>query len=513
MSQHKKALVIGGGAPNMPLMAGALAAMLRQKVDFDVISTSGAGALIGLLYAAPKGGTPIEALANIVQMGVADPIYNAYPINYKIFNKPGVLADLFRQQLNASPYAQLVEQLHAISPGFRIWSDWQQLMWAIATPSDLSADSLGLCAHVPFVEEVVDFARMRDFNGHFYLNAYNLDRHEMTIWHGKDVDATHFRAALSFPFLYPPTELPGKDGKIERYIEGAAIDTLNFKALLADHGPCSDVDTLIVFDVLGAEQLLRAPTSLYDAWVMSIITPLTEIARDDLKLFELVHNRKPDGSAKRALLKVPLLSKDLPAERWQQMFDWSYSNMHTLFRIGFDVGLKFAQEHAQRLDISYDPSVQPLPEGWVTADVVGPADAARSPAKPQPGAAVRPAPAAQAVAAKPAAAKPAAAKPVAAKAAAPKAAAPKAAAGKTVSASTAAAKPVAATAAAQPSAAVKPAPRPTAAKPAAAKPAAPKTPAAKPARAKTATARQPAAARPPAAAADGTRKEADPEAV
>jgi len=35
---------------------------------------------------------------------------------------------------------------------------------------------------------------------------------------------------------------------------------------------------------------------LYDARVLSIITPLVEIARDDTKIFELKYNVGPDGN-------------------------------------------------------------------------------------------------------------------------------------------------------------------------------------------------------------------------
>ena len=49
---HKKAVWSGGGAPNPGLMAGALVAFLEKGVEFDVISASGAGALMGLLYTA-----------------------------------------------------------------------------------------------------------------------------------------------------------------------------------------------------------------------------------------------------------------------------------------------------------------------------------------------------------------------------------------------------------------------------------------------------------------------------
>ena len=37
-------------APNSSLIAGALVAFAEREMEFDVMSTSGAGALMGLLY-------------------------------------------------------------------------------------------------------------------------------------------------------------------------------------------------------------------------------------------------------------------------------------------------------------------------------------------------------------------------------------------------------------------------------------------------------------------------------
>jgi predicted acylesterase/phospholipase RssA len=56
------ALLLGGGAPTLTLEAGALAALLERDVKFDAISTAGAGMLVGLLYVAPKGTSPRQAL-------------------------------------------------------------------------------------------------------------------------------------------------------------------------------------------------------------------------------------------------------------------------------------------------------------------------------------------------------------------------------------------------------------------------------------------------------------------
>ena len=43
-------------------------------------------------------------------------------------------------------------------------------------PSNLSSDSLGLCAHAPWIDEVVDFDKLKQFEGEFYINAYNVTR-------------------------------------------------------------------------------------------------------------------------------------------------------------------------------------------------------------------------------------------------------------------------------------------------------------------------------------------------
>ncbi|MBV8466247.1 MAG: patatin-like phospholipase family protein [Burkholderiales bacterium] len=354
----KKALMIGGGAPNASLMAGALVAFIKQGVEFDVISTSGAGAVMGLLYTVPRDATPEEALENWVNVGVADPIYNGFPINYKVFMKPGPQAQMFRDLLDLNPLARQIMNEAGDNRLQRLFSDWMQLAWATVSPSNLTPQSKGLCAHVPWIGQLVDFAKMKDVKPEFYMNAYNVTQHFMQIWGKEDVTLDHFRATLSFPYIYPPYRL-GED----EYIEGAAIDTLNFKALVSDdprHHACArDVDTLVVFDILGSDKLIRPPRDLYDAWVLSIIIPLVEIAKDDVRLFELVHNRNPDGSEKRRLLKVDLMG-GIPDDHWPEVLDWSSSNLRLLYKTGFNAGLKFCKEHADALNIDYKASVKPM---------------------------------------------------------------------------------------------------------------------------------------------------------
>ena len=378
------ALVLGGGAPNLTLMAGAVAALDDAGVKFDIVSTSGAGMLIGLLYAAPKGVSRAVALKNTVNMGVHDAIYNFFPVNFKVFHKPGALAQAytkfwqlaadnykatevsvgdFRDQwlkmLSASPWlapwakewmqfmGKFLSPPHKIGDAQRFFDDWAALMLATSCPSDLSSTSPGMCQPAPFVEQVVEFSRLREFDGEFYMSAYCMETDRMEIFEKKDVSLEHFQAALAFPLIYAPFKMNGKT-----YIEGAAKDTLNFDGLIKqrkDHAKV--IDTIVVLDVLGIDDLITEPRSLYDAWVKSIVVPLTAIAKDDIKLFEEIHLKDQKnldiyfGGNKPKVVKIDFKTQlnDMKYN-WSNMLDWSYSNLSTLYEAGYRAGRYAAKD-------------------------------------------------------------------------------------------------------------------------------------------------------------------------
>jgi hypothetical protein len=129
------------------------------------------------------------------------------------------------------------------------------------------------------------------------------------------------------------------------YYEGAVVDCLNFKDLVERH---PGLETIVVFDVLGSDTLIRAPRNLYDSWVLSMIIPLVKTAEDNLELFALKHNKgwnRADG-AKTDLLKVGF---DIPEEYLGEVLDWSSSNAARLFEIGYKSGLSFCDAHHEKL--------------------------------------------------------------------------------------------------------------------------------------------------------------------
>jgi predicted acylesterase/phospholipase RssA len=343
------ALLLGGGAPTLTLQSGALAALDDKGVEFAAISTAGAGMVIGLLYAAPKGMTRQEALQNTVNMGVADEIYSGFPVNYKVFFKPGELAQQYRDFLATLPQLPLAK-----TSVDRLFSDWISLVLATISPSDLGPNSLGLCAPAPWIDHVVDFEKLQDYSGEFYINAYNVTDHKMEIFDKEQITPDHFRAALAFPFIYPPYRMNGK-----YYVEGSAIDTLCFKGLLQyrqrlqveavsrragdrPHPPLAPLKNLIVFDILSSDKIIRTPRTLYEAWIQSIMIPLVEIAKDDIELFDLKYRKNWNVE----LLRIRF---DVPDDHWPYALDWSYSNLKTLYDVGYEAGLKFYDEHEHAL--------------------------------------------------------------------------------------------------------------------------------------------------------------------
>lgn len=348
------ALLLGGGAPTLTLQSGALAAFHEHGARFHAVSTAGAGMVVGLLYAAPKHGDVRKALEDTREMGVDDLLYGLLPVNFKVFFKPGIAAAMWRDGLKALPRPSPAD-----NPFARFWTDWWALAFSAMTPSDLNPWSLGLCDHAPWIDEIVDFDRLRDdFAGEFYMNAYCIEDRKMRIFRKDEIGAEHFRAALAFPLIYPPYEMDGKT-----YIEGSALDTLCFRGLLeyreerlkaeqrgerdralAVHEPLEHV---VVFDVLSSDRIIRKPKDLYDAWIQSIMIPLVEIAKDDIEIFEHKYNRD-HGERKGWGLHLHKLKFDIPEAQWPHVLDWSYSNLKTLYDVGYAAGDAFCRDPANR---------------------------------------------------------------------------------------------------------------------------------------------------------------------
>jgi NTE family protein len=355
--QPTAAVVLGGGAPNGGLMAGALAAIYDHGKTFNEFYTSGAGSAIGLAFLAPRGNTtPGEAVRALLKVGVDDAIYRWVPFGYKTFFKRGPFTVPFKEFSKRFKLPAAVD-----NTGLRrLYNDWVDLVTAVVTPTDLTPRSDSLCAHYPFVEDVIDFAKLRTFNGKFFMNAYCIETGRSEQFDINQVGPEHFYAALSYPFIYAPTRI----GNFH-YYEGAAHDPLNLPRF---HRQCcrSTVDFLVIVDLLGAfkRALIRRPTNLLDAYGISILMSVVAMAEKDVARFASFHRELQRaarrGTRTRHVYHLERLTFAIPPHDYPTMCDWSYSNMQRLWAIGYEGGTRFVQQFGNRLPNHAVDSASPV---------------------------------------------------------------------------------------------------------------------------------------------------------
>jgi hypothetical protein len=397
-------LCLGGGATNLTLMSGALHRLHRAGLHQNgkgpnIFTMAGAGAVVGLHYLAPKGlksndRFSLEALKNTMNIGVSDEIFEAFPINYKVFAKSGASAELFNEFWFSLPEVQEAMHQSGINDDEALLSDTLLFAGAAMCPTDVNFFSQGLCGHAPFLEEFIDFEALQRIDPNeieIEINAFCIEDHKIVdftnykrdpkgdpvIVHEKyvpeKITVDHLRAALAFPFLHAPYKLGDK-----HYYEGAAIQCLN------DYTPkdAIEIEWMLVLDPL-RKNMIGIPQNLWDAFALSVLIPtigLTELGRIIIESksgflhSELVNTeefakltaglRKLSEEQSRKLspfeLMVLLADRATPSgqkpselyladfeiadEKVPRAWGWSRSSLKELFEIGQKAGTKIVGE-------------------------------------------------------------------------------------------------------------------------------------------------------------------------
>jgi len=361
-------VVLGAGAPHSPLMAGALCAIWEGGRTFDVVYTAGAGGLIGLLFAAPKRPDPAAALRSVVEIGVADAIYRFFPVNYKVFYKPGPFTQLFRHWARMLHVPESPPTPPGLPPGppphphwphsdwhghpwlpfthawRHLYNDWIDFWFSALTPTTLNYSSEGLCDPIPFLDDIVDWQALKYFHGDFFLNAYNITKNRVDMFDKQQLTPQHVRAALALPFVYPPLPV-GSD----LYYEGADRQPIPFTHF-AEIPRFSETGLVVIMDILNslAPALVRKPRNLWDAYNISIVTPIVTLAHWDLVRFrDFLHSE--DIKHRAPKLHDVVLQFTIPSAEVPNLLDWSHSNLRRLWDIGYETGQRFVERYGQEL--------------------------------------------------------------------------------------------------------------------------------------------------------------------
>jgi hypothetical protein len=266
----------------------------------------------------------------------------------------------------------------------RVYNDLVDLWFSAITPSTLTYKSRGLAAPLPFLEDLVSFDAAVEFGKregtHFCVNAYNMTedarltsearakrshRNDKVMWifespldsvknknQKHPLGPEHIRAAFSMPFIYPPARI-GDD----YFSEGADHQPINFHDLW-EPSPDESRRKVALLDVLVKleDLLVRTPRDLWDAYVISIMTPVVALAREDIDDFKHAcehdelgeqetehHAAPPKKKPGRRKHGVELVHVDwkIPPEFQAYVMDWSYSNLRKLFEVGQEAGREF----------------------------------------------------------------------------------------------------------------------------------------------------------------------------
>ena len=328
-------VLVSGGAPTLHLGAGALCAFHDQGVSFDVVATSGAGALPGLLYVAPQGGAPGPALRGVVDMNIHDAIYHLIPNNYKVFFKYGPFSQIFYQLGKMIPHLEVPPNQRYGSPYQRLVNDWIDFVTAAITPTTLTPRAKSVLTRVQVVNELVDWTALPTSAKGFFLNAFSLDGQELQVFTKETMTPDAFYAALAMPWLYPPTPTTA-NGTL--FTEGASHDPSGIEAVLENQHPdMKKIDALIVLDTFGPD-VWTDPESIYEALELAIMDPIVTLSENVAALYglqEVFFNAKG-----MKLPKIYRLPFDIPSWERGKTLEWSYSNAIMLWDIGYKAALK-----------------------------------------------------------------------------------------------------------------------------------------------------------------------------
>jgi predicted acylesterase/phospholipase RssA len=333
------AIVLSGTAPAMTLMSGVMIAFAERGLQFRVISTTGIGALVGMLYLAPSSGTPAEALRQIPNLFVSDWLYTLFPVNFKMFFKNGPLAQRFYELRREIPKIPVEpDESRHVS---RLINDSLQLAATALTPPSLDSFRKGLMGHVSLVEDLVDFAKLAASPTKFYVNAFSMYRRRLRMFdndkehdpHG--VDTAVYNGAQALFSLFEPVRIPG-----DLLTTGATHDPTALQAIWTHHRT-TGLETVIALDFV-ARAFWREPEDVYDAFQLMLMNPVAAAHDLMLALYDALSDRlsELDATSRDALGgQLPPLSFvpfDVKESYYPSMPKWTHDNAVTLQKIGYD---------------------------------------------------------------------------------------------------------------------------------------------------------------------------------
>jgi hypothetical protein len=259
-------------------------------------------------------------------------------MNFKAFFKTGPLTNAFWKLGQSIPHRPVSWADRNHDSLARLYNDSIDFLAAALTPTTLNYYSKSVCTRIGVIDDMIDWARLPNYPGEFYLNAFDLKTQKLTAFDKTNLTPETFWAALAMPWLFEPTAARGG-----LYTEGASHDPSGLEALWEYADPETEkLDMIIALDTIGPN-LWTNPGNIYDALQMAIMDPIVSLAETVLTTYGQLEFVANNANAPRQLLpRLYWLPFEVPDWEAQHILEWSYSNALTLWHVGYDAGKMFA---------------------------------------------------------------------------------------------------------------------------------------------------------------------------
>ena len=337
----KRAIALGGGGPAVGISIGALKALKKANITFDVWSCSCVGSWLGVIYNQADPGLEVETATKFFKdIFRPDEEYARFPIA-RVFAPDfvGMVNDSLNFVLNPKNYTNLLvpeaikrasDDLLRFSSNPSAWnvpnlnSAFLNDMLAVNPTTRFLTSMIFMSANNGLSRlfyadsdflKAIQFERLYEPNKPpIYFNAYNLDKKYPQMFTNKKnhpgylpITAESICANSALPYIVAPVQING-----DMYCEGATIDTVNFEHLLENH---PDLDEVWVSRILDRKQV-RPADNLYQSMNNLVMLFASTTSEDDVKLFKY---KLREMNSKVKVVEIHVSH--------QTNYDWTWSNL------------------------------------------------------------------------------------------------------------------------------------------------------------------------------------------
>jgi len=373
MKRKKRALALSGGGPPVGLQVGALKALDKYNIDFDVFTTDCIGSWTACIYNSHIKKQRIQKMREFYEACfVPDDIFEGFSVPTNIF-----IVDYFKDYMSYWEKLLDYDTYQGLWLPERIYEFMLDCLNPLKSPRssvDLSqvftrAMSLNPISRLmfklyyqnrktgrswllgpdnygeDFVSKYIDFNKLMAMKAMIYFNAFNLSQRRINLFvnrknHPK-YKSISLRALKANSSILGYLENWDIDG--DQFCEGAVIDTVNFRDLLANH---PDLDEVWVVNILDYKEV-NPPRNQLEADLLAVELPMTTIAQSDIKLFSF-YLQEAGLYDKIKLIKINLSCRDLD-------FFWRQSTLEKGIRIGYEGTMDTIQAYLNDYNTSDEP--------------------------------------------------------------------------------------------------------------------------------------------------------------